>query len=382
MPRKLQLPSALEIKHARCGYTASWTAQEFFERVKEIDNIWEKRKVEKPETVNFDDIVVYVPHLLGDKLIDEKVDQFKRTHKVDVDIERKKKKKQSGKALRQNEWWVAAQTVKLPKYKQLNFNFKHVQERRKHKKEKNSRIEANSITRMRKCASLMDVNRKKNFEGLEETVLIQVSIFCSKNSTLYGKKLRDVIFTCDHTLMDVKHMIKCLDGESGIEGSAFLVEDRFYAEGYEEDLTKNVPKIIQNWVSKRHRYQEAQLSPYDIVPMNSCKLGDLPIRLGAHYLYLHQGNCFHSIIFSDMRTLHNGDVKHRHAYPLCSFEMVHRVQLCGVCGKRPADLVTYNDILTPTSPFFFCRECFVGFHFDTKNKLIYKNFQVFHYKHD
>ena len=51
---------------------------------------------------------------------------------------------------------------------------------------------------------------------------------------------------------------------------------------------------------------EAQLSPYDIVPMNSCKLGDLPIRLGAHYLYLHQGNCFHSIIFSDMRTLHNG----------------------------------------------------------------------------
>lgn len=108
-------------------------------------------------------------------------------------------------------------------------------------------------------------------------------------------------------------------------GSAFLIEDRFYADGYEEDHSKNVPKIIQNWVSKRHRYQEvilffstlnlmliflsvfeAQLSPYDIVPMNSCKLGDLPVRLGAHYLYLHQGNCFHSIIFSDMRTLHNG----------------------------------------------------------------------------
>merc|ERR1711964_602904 len=153
MPRKLQLPSALEIKHARCGYTASWSAREFFERVKAIENIWEKEKVEKPSSVNFDDMVVHVPHLLGDKLIQEKTEQFKETHKVDVDLDRKKK---SGKALRQNEWWVAAQTVKLPKFKKLNSNFKHVRERRKYKKEKNSRIEANSITRMRKCASLME----------------------------------------------------------------------------------------------------------------------------------------------------------------------------------------------------------------------------------
>lgn len=91
MPRKLQLPSALEIKHARCGYTACWTGKEFFQRVQEIQHIWEKRKVNKPETVDFEDIIVHVPKLLGDKLIDEKVEQFKRTHSVDVDEKQKKK---------------------------------------------------------------------------------------------------------------------------------------------------------------------------------------------------------------------------------------------------------------------------------------------------
>lgn len=35
--------------------------------------------------------------------------------------------------------------------------------------------------------------------------------------------------------------------------------------------------------------------------MHETKFNDLKIRIGTHYLYQHQGNCRHTIIFTEMR---------------------------------------------------------------------------------
>lgn len=230
----------------------------------------------------------------------------------------------------------------------------------------------------------MEASRQDHFDPLDDnTVLISIGIFASTQSSLTGKKLREVMFESTTTLTDVRKWIQCLDDENKVCGSSFLIDGIFYTDDYKENSAHDSPQIIQNWVLEDSRFMESQIDAYQKKPMKGVRLCDLPLRLGAHYLYMHQSNCFHPIIVSDIRQIHpTKDVKNRNAYPLMTFEMVHRIQLCGVCGKRPADLVTYNDILTPTSPFFFCRDCFVGFHFDKENKLIYKNFQVYHYKYD
>ncbi len=35
--------------------------------------------------------------------------------------------------------------------------------------------------------------------------------------------------------------------------------------------------------------------------MSGTRFRDLAVRVGAHYLYCHQGDCEHLLVFSDMR---------------------------------------------------------------------------------
>jgi len=383
--RKTTEASTLEIKHARSGYTSSWTARKFEKRIQGIQKLRNKVKREmdkKPDFLNFDNVKVYTPELMGEELVRTKLKKFERQH-PQINKKNQARRKNRGQT---NESWKFAKTTKLPNFKLLKTAFERVQRRREKSRVQRSRIESNAITRLRKCSYLMESNRGKRYDPMPDTtLLVSVSIFASCNSGLYGKRLREILFETDSTLIDLRDKIECLDDENDVKGYGFLIDNTMYVDEYDTDDPDqlHLPQQVREWVFQRKRHEELHLHPYEIKSIRGVKLKDLPIRLGAHYLYFHQGGCFHTIIFSEMRQIHpTQDVKNRHAYPLVTFEMVHRIQLCGVCGKRPADLVTYDDLLTPTSPFFFCRECFVGFHFDTDNRLIYKNFQVYHYKYD
>lgn len=40
---------------------------------------------------------------------------------------------------------------------------------------------------------------------------------------------------------------------------------------------------------------------YQCKTMETTKLNELTVRIGCPYLYLHQGNCEHLLVFSDIR---------------------------------------------------------------------------------
>jgi snRNA-activating protein complex subunit 3 len=70
--------------------------------------------------------------------------------------------------------------------------------------------------------------------------------------------------------------------------------------------------------------------------MATIQFKDLSVQIGAQYMYVHQGNCQHRIVFTDMRLMHDKDVKNRNAYPVHVFQgKIKRVK-CSVCDIYPA----------------------------------------------
>ena len=58
---------------------------------------------------------------------------------------------------------------------------------------------------------------------------------------------------------------------------------------------------IMDWVKKEDRYKLPNLGIYSAEKMEETIFDDLDIRLGYPYVYCHQGNCEHLMIFRDLR---------------------------------------------------------------------------------
>ncbi|XP_062146664.1 snRNA-activating protein complex subunit-like isoform X2 [Alnus glutinosa] len=125
-----------------------------------------------------------------------------------------------------------------------------------------------------------------------------------------------------------------------------------------------------------------QLPQFKAVDMHKIRFCDLGFRLGAGYLYCHQGDCKHTIIIRDMRLVHPEDVHNRAGYPIVVFQLKFRVQKCDVCNIYRAVKVTVDDKLAPANPCYFCKDCYFLLHYGNDESLLYSDFSVYDYQHD
>ncbi|KAK3218723.1 hypothetical protein Dsin_012693 [Dipteronia sinensis] len=84
-------------------------------------------------------------------------------------------------------------------------------------------------------------------------------------------------------------------------------------------------RVVLGSVSASH------LPHFKAIDMHKARFCDLRFRLGAGYLYCHQGDCKHTIVIRDMRLIHPEDIHNRAAYPIVIFQIKQRVQKCNVC---------------------------------------------------
>lgn len=110
---------------------------------------------------------------------------------------------------------------------------------------------------------------------------------------------------------------------------------------------------IIDWVKSDNRFTNPGLSHFESGSMSESTFSDLSIRLGSHYLYGHQGDCQHVLIFTDVRIVHRTDVQNSLAYPLRTYQCKTRRKKCRVCDLYPAAYVTYGDKLGMENPLFF-----------------------------
>ncbi|XP_016461784.2 snRNA-activating protein complex subunit-like isoform X1 [Nicotiana tabacum] len=124
-----------------------------------------------------------------------------------------------------------------------------------------------------------------------------------------------------------------------------------------------------------------QLPHFKTAKMQVTRFCDLRFRLGAGYLYCHQGDCKHQVVIRDMRLIHPEDVQNRAAYPLITFQPKLRFQKCSVCKIFKAVKVTVDDKWAAENPCYFCDLCYYMLHY-VNGSLLYDDFSVYEYLHE
>ncbi|GER37534.1 snRNA-activating protein complex subunit [Striga asiatica] len=127
--------------------------------------------------------------------------------------------------------------------------------------------------------------------------------------------------------------------------------------------------------------QQLQLPRLRSVLMQRTRFCDLRFRLGAGYLYCHQGDCKHVIVIRDMRLIHAEDVQNRAAYPLITLQSKSRYRKCSVCKIYRADKMTVDDKWAAANPCYFCDVCYYMLHY-SNGSLLYSDFKVYECHHD
>ena len=195
-------------------------------------------------------------------------------------------------------------------------------------------------------------------------------------------------------LLDLRRAVYCVTdckmSERCRKSACFIIRDTFYSDTSAEDCT-DYADIIRNWAPTTPGVVNST-AHFPIKTMQDTSFNDLTVVLGDKYLYLHAGGCAHFVMVTAVRLLHpQRDRQHRSAYPDRCFLAKPRFRKCSVCAVRHAKQVTYNDMLCPESPTFFCDPCFLRLHYSRPEKgpdgamqqhALYTQYQVYQYWHE
>lgn len=284
---------------------------------------------------------------------------------------------------------------------------------------------ANKSIKTQRMMSLRSTSsaRKVNTLGLQEHIPVQdsevvlsVEIFHNfrKGVKLSNakKKTQELLVLGGQNLSVLRDKINCSTdqvmqkaGQHDPSGY-FLIEDVFYTDLRDPsaiDLTRPILDWLQNSKEEAQKKWEyiingelqqkqkaivgeasvSHLPRFASFEMHKIHFCDLGFRLGAGYLYCHQGDCTHTLVIRDMRLIHADDVQNWAVYPIVTFQLKIRFQKCGVCKIFRATKVTVDDKWTPDNPCYFCDECFSLLHLaEDGGSPMYTDFIEYDYNHD
>lgn len=238
-------------------------------------------------------------------------------------------------------------------------------------------------------------------------ILLCIEVYHSRKAWV---KTQEILVLGQQLLTELRDKIYCLTDEimklskKNDSSGYFLIEDIFYNDLREAgaidyskpilDWLKTSEKTaLEKWeciISGELQQKQKELLGSGNGPklprlkahsMQSTRFCDFSFRLGAGYLYCHQGDCKHVMVIRDMRLIHPQDVQNRAAYPLIMFQSKLRFQKCSSCKIYKAIKVTVDDKWAPENPCYFCGICYYMLHY-SNNQLIYNDFKVFDYIHD
>ncbi|XP_010244822.1 PREDICTED: snRNA-activating protein complex subunit [Nelumbo nucifera] len=223
-------------------------------------------------------------------------------------------------------------------------------------------------------------------------------------------KTQEFLVLGRQTLTELRDNIYCLTDQwmqkTGQHDSSgyFLIEDIFcndlrdpsainYSEPVFDWLRNSKEEVLEKWeciVSGELQQKKkavlgdvtiSHLPHFKAVDMHKTRFCDLKFRLGAGYLYCHQGDCKHVMVIRDMRLIHPEDVQNQLVYPVLIFQLKTRPRKCSVCKIYRATKVTVDDKWAPENPCYFCDSCYYLLHYAEDGSLLYE-FTVYDYHHE
>lgn len=269
---------------------------------------------------------------------------------------------------------------------------------------------SNGIERMQTLRSTKTESKVRAVEGEEYVpvvypeVVLCVEVYHNVRRYI---KCQEFLVLGQQTLTELRDNIYCSSdqvtqkaGNSDPSGY-FLIENVFYndlrdpsAIDYSEPildwLESSKDEALKKWqclITGKQLQQKqkavfgsatnSQLPEFRAEDMHKTRFSNLKFRLGAGYLFCHQGDCKHRIVIRDMRLIHPEDVQNRSTYPILTFRLKHYAQKCNVCRIYKATKVTMDDKWAEENPCYFCDHCYALLH--SEEGPSYSDFQLHEY---
>lgn len=232
--------------------------------------------------------------------------------------------------------------------------------------------------------------KPSDIQGTVDTLFPQV-ILCVEIYNSRKFKIQEFLVLGSQKLTELKDKIHCVTDQVMEKAGKydpsgyFLIEDTFYNDLRNRSAT-DYSKPILNWLwnskdeaikkwegiitgelQQKQRTALGVTKAMDIprfgsAEMQSTRFCDLKFRLGASYLYCHQGDCKHVVVIRDMRLSHPEDVQNRAAYPRLIYQLKTRAQKCSVCKIYRASKVALDDKWGNENHCYYCDICFGHLH--------------------
>ncbi|XP_065169642.1 snRNA-activating protein complex subunit 3 isoform X2 [Atheta coriaria] len=179
-------------------------------------------------------------------------------------------------------------------------------------------------------------------------------------------ELRDV-FKCVHDFgvsVELQHPDEkiTLNTKDDYPSGFIFIENCFYNDLRHPNAIEYSKEIIE-WAKMKN------LTNFKTANMSDVKLKDLKIKLGYPYVYQHQGNCEHLVVFTDMRLLRADEQLQSTKYPyVLSCNNINRI-FCMMCTVSVAQFtITECDRLL-TKYNCLCKKCVLAYNYRDGKKI-------------
>jgi snRNA-activating protein complex subunit 3 len=148
------------------------------------------------------------------------------------------------------------------------------------------------------------VEENKEAEPIDSNeVILSVALY-DTNPKSKGSKSQEYLVLGSQYLSTLKDRIYCLNDHilngQNIKSGYFFIENTFYNDTRQpNNMDYSLP--ILEWVNINQRYTQPNLGVFTSKSMENVRFKDLSIRIGAPYVFVHQGNCEHLIMFTSLR---------------------------------------------------------------------------------
>ncbi|KAJ2515425.1 hypothetical protein H4217_005179 [Coemansia sp. RSA 1939] len=224
---------------------------------------------------------------------------------------------------------------------------------------------------------------------VDDEVLLSVCFYNTRSST---SKMEEYLVLGSQNLTVLRDAFYCISDflfshrdeqientkDKKVSSSYFFIEKTFYNDMRSPTAT-DYSRVIMEWANDPERQtNNPRLQGLQSRLMDGARFLDLSIRLRQPYLFVHQGDCEHVMMFTDLRLLGPKDDQFVENYPKQIFRTRHMRHKCRMCSAYPAQYVTKNDFHSGMSPCYFCEKCYSPFHFDNDGKKLLEH-DVFPY---
>jgi len=221
-------------------------------------------------------------------------------------------------------------------------------------------------------------------DGVDHIDPSEIIITVSFYHSLKSQKVQSYRVLGSQKLTTLKDRFYCLSDHifegPTTKSSFFFIENTFYNDTRNEGNLDYSEQIIK-WSKENERILYKNMD-YKVEKMEEKTFLDLNLAIGKQYLYYHQSNCEHIMVFEEVRRIDNRDILAKKEYPLHVFQCKVRRKKCMICNIYVAKFITFGDQYAPENPCFYCDRCYRPFHYDEEGNLLYSNFKVFPYYHE